>query len=197
MGKLFAIAASVLVLGFAKSALAAERTSASDWSEELGKATAARLIEGCLKAGPGAREANMACSNAAFDACTRENGGTMSQYDLNMCRGYSYLAWRDRYETTLARFERLLRAWAQPAAEGWQRVIAARFRSQEDEWRRWAAADCEMWQLGSVGGTIHSYAVATCEERHIALRTVELAPLLELAQAESRPDGRQQGHEYD
>ena len=46
-------------------------------------------------------------------------------------------------------------------------------------WERWAAADCEMWELGSVGGTIHSYAVASCKERHIALRTLQLTALLE------------------
>lgn len=178
MQKPFAVAATVF-LALAAVGSATADTGARDWSDEHGAATAARLIEGCLKVGPMAREANVACVDTAFDACTRENGGTMSQHDLNVCRRYSYEAWRERYEKSLVSFDRLFERWAQPSAEGWQRATAARFRSQEDAWRRWAAADCEMWELGSVGGTIHSYAMATCEERHIALRTVELVPLLE------------------
>jgi hypothetical protein len=179
MGKPFVVVASLILLALAAGAPAKAGPDAGEWSDARGTATAARLIEGCLKTGATAREANAACVNAAFEACTRENGGTMSQYDLNVCRRYSYEAWRQRYESILGRFDTLFQAWAQPAAEGWQRATATRFRSQEAAWRRWAAADCEMWELGSVGGTIHSYAVATCDERHIALRTVDLAPLLE------------------
>jgi hypothetical protein len=178
MQKPFAVAA-IVWLALAAVGSARANTDASDWSDEDGTHTAARLIESCLKVGPIARDANLACVDTAFDACTRQNGGTMSQHDLNVCRRYSYEAWRQRYETSLASFDRLFEVWTQPSADGWQRATAARFRSQEDAWRRWTAADCEMWELGSVGGTIHSYAVATCEERHIARRTIELMPLLE------------------
>lgn len=178
MGKLFAVTVVGSFAVFASVSAAAE-TGASAWSDERGKETAARRIEGCLKSGPAAREANIVCVDVAFDACTRENGGTMSQYDLNVCRRYSYQAWRERYERVLDRFDRLFASWTQPSADDWQRATAARFRNQEDAWRTWAAADCEMWGLFSVGGTIHSYAVTTCDERHIALRTIELAPRLE------------------
>lgn len=178
MGKPFVVA-SIIVLTLTAEASAKAAPKESNWSDAQGTATAARLIAGCLKPSPTAREANAACVNAAFEPCTRENGGTMSQYDLNVCRRYSYEAWRQRYESILGKFDTLFQAWTQPAAEGWQRATATRFRSQETAWRRWATADCEMWELGSVGGTIHSYAVATCDERHIALRTIELAPLLD------------------
>lgn len=117
MGKLIAIAA----IGFLAIVVAepgSAQTGVSDWSDERGTTTAARLIEGCLNTATGTRDANIACLGVAFDACTRENGGTMSQYDLNVCRKYSYRAWRDRYERTLAGFDKLFRKWARPDADG-------------------------------------------------------------------------------
>jgi hypothetical protein len=155
---------------------------ASDWSDEQGDATAGRVIDQCLAAfathTPGGAP-EMACVDAGFEACTRENGGTMSQYDLNVCRRFSDRAWRARYEMLLARFDGLFRTWAQPSADPWKNAVALRFRTQERQWEQWVEADCEMRELASVGGTIHGYAVTTCEQRHIAFRTVDLAPLLE------------------
>jgi hypothetical protein len=182
MSKLLVVACAVL-LATPISAAAEPRNGARDWSDERGAATAERMLEGCLTTGPKARDANLACIDGPFDACTRENGGTMSQHDLNVCRRYSYEAWRKRYEKTLVGFDELFRTWTKSTAADWQRTTAARFQSQEETWRRWVAADCEMWELGSLGGSIHNYAVGTCNERHIALRAIELAPLLEWLQS--------------
>lgn len=179
MENLVAAAIGALLLAAVAAGPAAARTDASDWSDDRGAATAQRLIEKCLKTTPAAWEANLGCIDAAFEPCTLENGGTMSQYDLNACRGFSYRAWRERYDRMRIRFEGLLQTWTQPSADGWKRSMAARFGAQEEAWRRWLVTDCEMWELGSAGGSIHGYAVATCEERHIALRTITLAPFLE------------------
>jgi len=178
-----AVAVSALIMVGPAAGSAATPTRASEWSHERGDATAAQLIEGCLTATPAARllerQARVACVDTAFDTCTRENGGTMSQYDLNVCRGFSIRAWRARYDRLLAGFDDVFRAWSRTSDGAWKAATAARFRRQEEDWQRWMRADCEMRELGSVGGTIHSFAVASCEERHIALRTIDLSPVLE------------------
>jgi uncharacterized protein YecT (DUF1311 family) len=174
-----AIGAVLLATIVVEPVIAAE-TEATQWSDERGTAAAERLIQSCLKSHPAGREGHFGCVKAAFEPCTNEiDGGRMSQFDLNACRRFSYRAWHERYDMMLAQFEEVLMMWRQPSGDGWKKSTAARFQAQEEAWRRWFAADCEMWELGSVGGSIHGYAVATCEERHIALRTIELAPLLE------------------
>ena len=178
---LLVAACGALILSLpAASSAATAKTGARDWSEEKALETSARLIDQCLASlSASAPEAGLGCVDTAFDACTRENGGTMSQRDLNFCREFSKRAWRARYDKLLVRFEALFRAWAQAPADDWKRAVAARFPQQEQEWQRWMASDCETREIGSVGGSIHNFAVASCENRHLAYRTIDLAPLLE------------------
>jgi len=186
MRALFVVAAvscGLTVLALATGAAASPR-SVDDWSDGRGEATAAQMIEACVAAAPGSpspeRPARLlACVDTAFDACTVENGGRMSQYDLNVCRRASIQAWRARYDAVLAGFDTLFGAWSSRTPDEWQVATAARFRRQEADWGRWMKADCEMRELLSVGGTIHSFAVASCEQRHIALRAMDLSGVLE------------------
>lgn len=176
------IALGALSVIVASGSCVAAATGPVEWSNEQGAATSARLIDQCLSSTEARAvepEARLACVGTAFDACTSENGGTMSEYDLNVCRRFSLEAWRARYNKLLAQFDDIFRRWGKEPADGWRRATADRFRKQEQQWKRWVVADCEMRELGSVGGSIHSYAVATCEERHIAYRTIDLTPLVE------------------
>ncbi len=157
-------------------------TSASDWSDESGADTAGHLIDQCL-AGVArhtrAQAGEIACLDAAFHPCQKQNDLGMSQHGMNRCQGFSRDAWRARYDAQLARSDRLLSSWAKRPPDSWEHGISQRFSAQEKEWQRWMLADCDMRELGSVGGSIHNYAVASCVTRHIALRTIDLTRQLD------------------
>jgi hypothetical protein len=92
---------------------------------------------------------------------------------------YSHRAWRGRYDRLRAEFDRLFQVWAKDPKDEWKRATATRFSAQEGQWGRWIKADCETRVLGNVRGSIYRSAIARCETRHIASRTLDLAPQLD------------------
>lgn len=170
------LAGACVLAAVPPAALAAEvqETTPADWTETTGEATAARLIQACVAPPHDAPSKKMACFRVALEACLRDNGSNQSQYDLNVCGDYSAQAWRARYDRVMARADALMARWAQAPADSGKASIAARFSEQEQLWRDWAKADCEMRERLSVGGSLHSFSVTLCASRHVAARTLDL-----------------------